>query len=168
MGSPDSRLDTILAAGFDGVVLDGVDVYQSFVEENPSAIADLHQFVTEIRDYSIAQTGNSDFGIFVQNTEELINEASVNWIENLTGIIKISHFYAPVDRAVETQLGNWYLERLSEWTAAGKKVLTVDYSTNPQNIANVFSAGAERGYTSLVVPTRELDRLVTPQGYEPD
>jgi len=168
MGSPDSRLDTIVAAGFDGVVLDGVDVYQSFLEENPSAIADLHQFVADIRDYAITASGNPNFGIFVQNTEELINEPSVDWLENLTGIIKISHFYAPVDQAVETTLSNWYIEQLSQWNAAGKKVLSVDYATNAQNIANVFSAGAERGYASLVVPTRELDRLIIPQGYEPD
>lgn len=168
LGSPESRLDVILDAGFDGVVLDGVDVYQSFVEENPSAIADMHSFVNEIRDYAIANSGNSDFGIFVQNTEELINEPSIDWAGNLTGIIKLSHFYAPVDQPVESTLSNWYIEQLSHWTAAGKIVLSIDYATSAQNIANVFSAAAERGYVALTVPSRDLDRLDTPQGYEPD
>ncbi len=168
MGSPESRLDVILAAGFDGIVLDGVDVYQSFVEENPSAIADMDAFVTEIRDYAVTETGNNDFGIFVQNTEELINESSIDWTNNLTGIIKLAHYYAPVDQPVETQLSNWYTEQLSLWTAASKIVLSVDYATTAQNVADVFSKAAEFGYVALTVPNQQFDRIVVPNGYEPD
>lgn len=168
MGAPESRLDAIIAAGFDGVVLDGVDLYQRSIDENPNALSDMHQFINEIHAYAVTNSGNSNFGVFVQNTEELINEPSLDWTANLTGIVKPSHFYAPVDQPISTALSDQYTELLSNWTAANKLVLTLDYATNPANIDKVYSAAAQRGYIALTVPTLELDKLQIPQGYEPD
>ncbi len=167
-GSEDSRLDVIIEAGFDGVVLDAADVYNDFLDENPNAVVDMHSLITDIRDYAIAQTGNSNFGVFVQNTEEQINNTSIDWLSSVTGIIKQSHWFESVDRAVAPELSVQYEQDLSQWISAGKPVLTVDYSVNSDNIRQVYEFGDDRGYVPLVVPSIRLDSVSIPEGYEPD
>lgn len=168
LGSSTSRLDRAIAAGFDGVVLDGVDVYRSFLTENPNAITDLHTFVGEIREYAINTSGNDDFGIFVQNAEELINDDSIDWASNITGLIKISHFFTPQDNPVDSTISAAYAEQLQNWVALAKPVLSVDYASNPDNIAQAYSMAIERGYIPLTVTSEALDNLTIPVGYEPD
>lgn len=168
MGSPDARLDKIIAAGFDGVVLDGVDSYSARLAENPDAVADLTQFVSEIKNYAVEQSGNADFGIFVQNTEELISNPSVNWTEQLHGIIKLSPFYAPVDEVVPDDLRSWYDLQLNQWVAQGKMVFSVDYASNGDNIADAHAQATSRGFIPLTVNSFGLDNLTIPTGFEPD
>lgn len=168
MGGPQSRLDQIIAAGFDGVVLDGVDSYSERLAENPQAITDLATFVSEIRSYAIELSGNPDFGIFVQNTEELISNPTVDWASQVNGIIKLSPFYAPVDNRVANDLRSWYDLQLSQWVASGKQVFSVDYTNNPANTATAYAEASSRGYIPLTVNSFGLDNLTTPQGFEPD
>lgn len=168
MGEPDSRLDRIIAAGFDGVVLDGVDSYRERLGENPQAVEDLAEFISEIKEYAIAQSGNNDFGIFVQNTEELISNSAVDWTSQLNGIIKLSPFYAPVDNIVPTDLRSWYDLHLSQWVANGKQVFSVDYTSNPDNTVNAYTEARSRSYIPLTVTSFGLDNLTTPEGFEPD
>lgn len=167
-GSADSRLDSAIAAGFDGVVLDGVDVYRSFLSENPDAVADLHAFVGEIKQYAINKSDNADFGIFVQNAEELISDSSIDWATNITGLIKISHFYTPQDLPVDNALITDYEAQLQNWTAAGKPVLSVDFASTASNVARAHTLAIERGYIPLTVTSQKLDNLTIPAGYEPD
>jgi cysteinyl-tRNA synthetase len=167
-GSADSRLDKIIEAGFDGIVLDGVDAYRSFDGENENAVSDMRSFITDIRDYAIAQSGNSNFGVFVQNSEEQINNASVDWASDLTGIVKLSHWFAAVDQPVDSAQSATYEQNLGQWVDAGKVVLTVDFTTNTNNVQTVYESARELGYVPLTVPTFALDTLATPAGYEPD
>jgi cysteinyl-tRNA synthetase len=167
MGSETSRLDVILEAGFDGVVLDGVDVYRNF-EDSADAISRMRTFITELRDYAIAQTGNSNFGVFVQNTEELINDPSVDWASDLTGIVKLSHWFAAVDQPVDSALTDAYQQHLSDWVNAGKVVLSVDFANSSENIDSVYQTARSLGYVPLTVPSFALDSLDIPTGYEPD
>lgn len=168
MGGPESRLDKIIEAGFDGVVLDGVDSYPERLEENPQAIADLASFVGEIRSYAIERSGNPDFGIFVQNTEELISNTSVDWAGQVNGVIKLSPFYEPVDNSVPDDLRNWYDLHLNQWVANGKQVFSVDYTNDLTNTAHAYAEAAARGYIPLTVNSFGLDNLTIPQGFEPD
>lgn len=168
MGSPESRLDVILEAGFDGVALDGVDLYQLFLEENPSAIIDMHTFISEIKSYADARTADRSFGIFVINSERLIDEPSVDWTGNLTGIIKSSHYFAPVDQPVDSEVIDFYAAQLDKWIAANKLVLTLDYASRQANIETIYNTAAERGYIPLALPSGKHNILSVPLGFEPD
>ena len=168
LGDAESRLDRVIEAGFDGVVLDGVDGYAGFLEENPAAISDMHALIADIRDYAVTKSGNSDFGIFVQNTEELIENSSVDWTGQLTGIVKISAFYAPTDNEVDTELRNFYDGYLNQWVGADKKVFTIDFAQQENNIDLTYNESALRGYIPLTVPSFGLHRLSVAPGYEPD
>lgn len=69
-GTPESYLDKIISAGFDGVYLDRVDAFQSWKKDYPNASKDMVEFVEHISTY--AKLRNPNFIIVVQNGEELL------------------------------------------------------------------------------------------------
>jgi cysteinyl-tRNA synthetase len=69
---PQSYLEAILDAGFDGVYLDNVDTYHELEAENPQAKAQMIAFVTAIA--QAARAKRPRFKIVVQNAEELLAE----------------------------------------------------------------------------------------------
>ena len=171
MGSPDSRVDRIVAAGFDGIYLDTVDAYTFFIDENPNAIVEMQTLVREVSDYARMISGNPDFGVFVQNAEELIDPEfhfGPIWVEPLTGIGKEEpFFYAHDDRTSETSR-MWNDRYLSQWTAEGKLVMNVDYVTTQANIDEVYRDSREKGYIPLALSDKALDVIQINEGHEPD
>ena len=70
--SADSFLSRIVAAGFDGVYLDRIDVFWELIKERPTARDDMIRFVTEI-----VETGRRlkpGFLVVAQNAEDLLVE----------------------------------------------------------------------------------------------
>ncbi len=77
MGSPQSYLDKIIAAGFDGVYLDIVDAFEYWRDdkpERPSAAEDMIAFVSAIARYARAK--QPGFWIIPQNGEALLEDAA--------------------------------------------------------------------------------------------
>ena len=72
-GSSSSYLDQIIAAGFDGVVLDVVDVYRFWEPGGPSGLdfasasEEMVSFVESIESYARVTKGNPAFGVFPNN-----------------------------------------------------------------------------------------------------
>ena len=83
-GTPDSYLDRIIAAGFDGVYLDRVDAYQDVEDTMPGAEDAMSGFVQRLADH--ARRRNPDFLIVMQNAEELA--ASKSFLLHLDGVAK--------------------------------------------------------------------------------
>src|SRR5262249_13194286 len=77
-------LGRILAAGFDGVYLDRVDVHQELEQEHPTARADMLAFVTALAVQARSLKGN--FLVVPQNAEELLDDASYRGV--IDGIAK--------------------------------------------------------------------------------
>lgn len=67
-------LDRILEAGFDGVYLDRIDIYQDWASERPTAEADMTALVGMISTYAKAR--RPGFLIVPQNAEELLASAA--------------------------------------------------------------------------------------------
>lgn len=63
-------LDRIIEAGFDGVYLDRIDAFDTWVKERPSAEADMIAFVESLSAY--AKTRRPGFLVVPQNGEELL------------------------------------------------------------------------------------------------
>lgn len=168
MGSPSSRVDRIIDAGFDGVYLDTVDAYAFFEADYPNAVDEMQKLVSDITRYARVKSGNPNFGVFVQNAEELVSVIGSEWIEPLTGIGKEEAFYWAMDERVDDDQRYWNDVYLSQWVDAGKLVLSVDYVTTKAHRQDALADAYKRGYVPLMISDRELDRMDDFSDHQPD
>ncbi len=166
-GTPDSYLDRIIELGFDGVYLDRVDAYWYYQEQGRET-AD-REMVDFILDFTqCARKKVPGFGVFPQNAEEL-GIKFPDFMGAMTGI-GIEDLYYGYPRDHEPSPADWTNEResiLDQWVAAGKLVLTIDYTNHPDQIADAYTRALEHGYVPYVAD-RSLGRLRINKGFEPD
>jgi len=163
-----NRVDAMVDRGFDGLYLDVIDAYEFFEPERPNAREDMRQLIETIAARARARSGNPDFGIFVQNAEELVELVGPQWIEPLTGLGKEEPFFWAMDDMVDTDQRFWNDHYLSQWVAAGRLVLTVDYVVEQDNINEAYFEARQRGYVPLTLRQSELDQFELVPGHEPD
>lgn len=168
MGTPESRVDRIVEAGFDGVYLDVIDAYTFFEEENPNAIDEMQKLIRDIAEYAREKSGNPDFGVFVQNAQELIAVVGPEWVEPLTGIGKEEAFYWAVDERVADDSRYWNELYLAQWVEAGKVVLSVDYVTTAEFRADALADARTQGFVPLMLQDKALDRMDQHADHLPD
>lgn len=166
-GSPQSYLDKIIAAGFDGVYLDRVDAYQYFAEARPSAEEEMAALVVAIAEYARATKGVPDFGVMAQNGEGLYSYPE--YMAAITGIGRegIYYGYTEDNRATPPEVRRFLERQLDRFLAAGKLALTIDYTIRPFQIDEAYQRAKSRGYVPLAT-FRELDQLTINPGHEPD
>jgi cysteinyl-tRNA synthetase len=166
-GTPHSYLDQIIALGFDGVYLDRVDAYWYYQDQGrETAAQEMVGFILDFAEY--ARQRHPGFGVFPQNAEEL-GLRFPEFLEAMTGI-GVEDLYYGYPRDHEPSPPEWTAEReaiLDEWVAAGKLVLTTDYTARPEQIADAYARALARGYVPYVTD-RSLGRLRINAGFEPD
>jgi len=166
-GTPESYLDQILALGFDGVYLDRVDAYWYYQDQGrETAAREMVDFILDFTEY--AREKHPGFGVFPQNAEEL-GVLFPDFMEAMTGI-GVEDLYYGYPRDHEPSPPEWTAEResiLDQWVAAGKLVLTIDYTARPEQIADAYFRSHARGYVPYVTD-RSLGRLRINPGFEPD
>jgi len=163
-GSPQAYLDRIIAAGFDGVYLDRVDVYWERREDRSTSQQDMVQFVRELSAY--AKALRPSFLIVPQNAEGLLEVAE--YMEVIDGIAKESLFYLPGKSGARPPKDEFEYSYgvLKQAIDAGKFVLTVDYTSEPKYVTDVYAAGRKAGFIPYVT-VRDLDQLTINSGYDP-
>ncbi len=159
MGSPQSYLDKIIAAGFDGVHLDIVDAFEYWRDdkpERPTAAADMIAFVTSIARYARAK--RPDFWIVPQNGEALLEDAAYRRI--ISAQAKEDIFYGqdgdgkPNNKgAVDDCLG--YLAYARE---AGLPILAIEYLKDGKKVGDAQAKLASVGCTPTFGP-RDLKTI---------
>jgi cysteinyl-tRNA synthetase len=166
-GSPESYLDQIIALGFDGVYLDRVDAYQYYQEQGrETAAREMVDFILDFTEY--AREKKPGFGVFPQNAEEL-GILFPEFMDAMTGI-GVEDLYYGYPQEHQPSPPEWTAEReaiLDQWVAAGKLVLTIDYTARPEQIADAYARSHARGYVPYVTD-RSLGRLRINKGFEPD
>jgi cysteinyl-tRNA synthetase len=166
-GSPESYLDRILDLGFDGVYLDRVDAYWYYEEQGrESAAQEMVDFILDFTEY--ARRRHPGFGVFPQNAEEL-GLRFPEYMKAMTGV-GVEDLYYGYPRDHEPSPADWTAERetiLDQWVAAGKLVLTIDYTARPDQIADAYGRALARGYVPYVTD-RSLGRLRINPGFEPE
>ncbi len=160
-------LDRILDLAFDGVYLDRVDGYQYYEERGQeTAAGEMADFVNAIAQH--ARERHPGFGVFPQNAEEL-GTRFPDYLETVTGIgVEDLYYGYPRDHAPSPP--EWTAEReaiLDQWVAAGKLVLTIDYTRVPEQIDDAYARSRARGYVPFVT-VRSLGLLIINEGHEPD
>ena len=166
-GSPESYIDRIIDLGFDGVYLDRVDAYQYYQERGrETAAREMVAFILNFTEY--ARKKKPGFGIFPQNAEEL-GILYPEYLKQVNGI-GVEDLYYGYPRDHEPSPANWTAEReaiLDQWVAAGKLVLTIDYTARPEQIADAYKRALAHGYVPYVTD-RSLGRLRINPGFEPE
>jgi cysteinyl-tRNA synthetase len=166
-GTPESYLDKIIDLGFDGVYLDRVDAYWYYQEQGrDSAAREMVDFVLDFTEY--AREKKPGFGVFPQNAEEL-GILFPDFLETMTGI-GVEDLYYGYPQEHQPSPADWTAEReviLDQWVAAGKLILTIDYSGYPEQIADAYARSHVRGYVPYVTD-RSLGRMRVNEGFEPD
>lgn len=164
-------LDAIVAAGFDGVYLDKVDSFYTWLGEEdlgapfaypdaPQAMADL---VTEIA--ARARRSDPDFIVVPQNGAEIVDylseEAQTRYLETIDGIAVEDTFFPPSgnqDENARYAPDEYILSILEAYQQAGLTVLAVDYVTEPDKIEQLTDSARARGFIPYA-GVRALDRL---------
>lgn len=154
----DEYLIAIIDAGFDGVYLDIVDAYE-FYEEQGRELAgqEMVDFVGRIAE--VAHEYDPDFLIFPQNGAQLALDYP-DYLDRVDGIGQEDIYYgytedgAPTPDDVIADLE----AALDAFVDAGKIVLVVAYTDDPEQIADHESRSRERGYIPFAT-YRDLDRL---------
>jgi cysteinyl-tRNA synthetase len=166
-GTSNSYLDQILALGFDGVYLDRVDAYWYYQDQGrETAAREMVDFILDFTGY--ARRKHPGFGVFPQNAEELGIQFP-EYMAAMTGV-GVEDLYYGYPRDHEPSPPEWTAGReviLDQWVAAGKLVLTIDYTARPEQIADAYYRSFSHGFIPYVTD-RSLRRLRINPGFEPD
>lgn len=149
-------LAAIVAAGFDGVYLDRVDAYQEGYAAGHEE--DMVQFVANLARSARARASlGADFGVIVQNAEELIGDHA-DYGRFVTGISR-EEVYVQATDSPTSQAARVEAQRyLDLFYQRGGLVLTVDYASQPDLVCSAYQLSRARGYVPYVTDVR-LDRL---------
>jgi len=166
-GTSESYLDKIIALGFDGVYLDRVDAYVYYQEHGrKTAASEMVNFILDFTKYT--RRKRPGFGIFPQNAEEL-GVMFPDYMKAMNGV-GVEDLYYGNPRDHEPSPPEWTAKReatLDQWVAAGKLVLTIDYTAKPDQIADAYARALQHGYVPNVTD-RSLGRLRINKGFEPE
>ena len=149
-----SYLKRIVEAGFDGVYLDRVDVWEQLLDERPTARADMIDFVAELAD--TARQLKPGFLIIPQNAESLLSD---RFYRNLIdGLGKEDLLYGQTETGQRNRERDivWSQHRLDQLARIYKPVFAVEYLTTKPAIEAAARELTSRG----LVPTfqhRSLD-----------
>jgi cysteinyl-tRNA synthetase len=154
----DNYLRAIMDAGFDGVYLDIIDAYQYYEEQGrESAGQEMVDWVQAIATSAKAQ--NPNFMIFPQNGAQLALDYP-EYLDFVDGMGQEDIYYGyeadneatPHDIVIELEMA------LDAFVEAGKIVLVVAYTDDPDQIADHIARSQARGYIPFAT-YRDLDRL---------
>ncbi len=146
-GTPDSYLDKIMDAGFDGAYLDIIDGFEYFEERGrKSARREMVELVLALARHARVTRGDRDFGIFPQNGEELLADA--DYLKGITGIGREDAFfgYERDDRRTPAEATARITRFLDLAVKAEKLVLNVDYAASPAKVREAYRLAEARGY----------------------
>ena len=154
-GTPESLIDRIMDAGFDGLSIDRVDAYYYFgdTEQRRQQMIDLVKKMT-----SYIRAKKPDAVILAQNAEELVDHK--DYLDSIDAIVKedlifgISH----VEKVNPQGDIEHSTKLLDTAKAAGKHIFVVEYLANKDNIQRARKTMNEHNFV-LYVGQRDLYEL---------
>jgi cysteinyl-tRNA synthetase, unknown class len=158
-GSPNAYLDRILGAGFDGVYLDGADKFEQWKQRRPSAAADMVDLISGIASY--ARAHRKDFLIIPQNGDGLLGNSQ--FLEAIDGFGREDLLYSETDAEVRNPQRSIVesVRRMRPLIAAGKPILVIEYTSNPELALSMRREIKELGFVGYVA-SRDLKTLSPP------
>lgn len=168
-GTPNSYLDKIIRAGFDGIYLDIIDAFFYWGPWGESGLKretaerEMVVFVKALAHYARVVKGVKDFGVFPQNGESLVKHP--DYLQVITGIGKEDTWFDGDQLQVKAWMEHAvkYLDLLVK---ENKVVLAVDYVREKNNISTFYKRARKKGYIPFST-VRNLDKLIINDGFEP-
>jgi cysteinyl-tRNA synthetase, unknown class len=164
-GSPEARLDRVIAAGFDGVYLDKCDVFDDLKRRYKAQAAsrsdiqgDMVAFIASMSAYAKAR--NPSFKVIMQNAEDLLERDDLRAV--LDGIAKEELVYGADTPGKLNKADDFESSRdmLNLMHADGKLVLVVEYLDDHSKIEHAAQMLDPLGFVLYIAPkNRNLDRL---------
>jgi cysteinyl-tRNA synthetase, unknown class len=152
-GSPNSYLDKIIAAGFDGVYLDIIDAFEYWRDEKPerpSAADDMIAFVTAIANYARAR--RPGFWIIPQNGEALLEDAAYRKV--ISAQAKEDIFFGQDGDGRANKRGDIddCLDNLKFARDSGLPILAIEYLEDGKKVSEAQTKLASVGCTATFGP----------------
>ncbi|AWN41784.1 endo alpha-1,4 polygalactosaminidase [Methylobacterium durans] len=145
-------IDRMLAAGYDGVYFDVVDEYQTPWAKShaPGGAAGAEQAMVDLIKYlhDYAQAKQPGFKIWVNNAEELL--AHPGYLDTIDGMFKENLFYTDSGQKQPASETSYSLGLLQKAINAGKDVISIEYVTGAQKVADVHALNDKYGISSYV------------------
>ncbi|MEQ1714518.1 MAG: MJ1477/TM1410 family putative glycoside hydrolase [Hyphomicrobium sp.] len=150
----DSYLKRIIAAGFDGVYLDRVDIYETFEAERPRARAEMIEHVEQLA--HTAWRLKPGFFVIPQNAEALLENARYRSAIDGLGKESLFHGLSATAKRNKPEEISWSSSHLAKLQFEGKPVFVVEYLIDADHIT--ASARELRAHGLVpTYPTRALD-----------
>jgi cysteinyl-tRNA synthetase len=123
-------------------------------------------FISAIASYAHDSLGATNFGIFPQNGEDLVDEE--NYLDVVDGIGRedIYYGYDDDDQATPAAITQAMESKLDILKNSGKLVLTIDYASTQSKIDDAYQKSTAKGYVPYVA-LRDLDQIFD-NGHIPD
>ncbi|MBI4441230.1 endo alpha-1,4 polygalactosaminidase [Candidatus Woesearchaeota archaeon] len=152
------KVKVIAQAGYDGIVLDAVDVYYFFqslaLEKRTTAAQDMVDFIKRIAQQ--AKAIKPGFFIIVQNAPELYQYAG--YPESVSGLLKESTWYDD-NNVQDPEHTSYVLIYMDMMAADGKVVLEVEYATDTTKQCDFIQKATQRGFKPIVA-VRDLNSIL--------
>ena len=148
-GSPQSYVDRIVEAGFDGFYIDRADAYYRF-GDTKDARDKMAAFLVKLSSY--IRSKKPDAGIMMQNAEELLDRPHV--VSAIDAIAKEDLIYGITHREEVNKRDDidYSTKLLKDAQSAGKVIFVVEYLKNPKNIDDAKKRMADLGFVLYYGP----------------
>ncbi|MEQ1883337.1 MAG: MJ1477/TM1410 family putative glycoside hydrolase [Burkholderiales bacterium] len=163
-GTPESYLDRIISAGFDGVYLDRADAFEDGDGATPAKEDAMVSYIKRLADH--ARRLNPRFLIVMQNAESLLRDRSLR--TKLDGTAKEDLLFG-VDHsetANPKEMVREGLNYLRVGKRAGLKVFLLEYVKSPDSIRKLRTLARRENFL-LHLSERRLDALTLDETGEP-
>ncbi|MEZ5900544.1 MAG: endo alpha-1,4 polygalactosaminidase [Hyphomicrobiaceae bacterium] len=156
-GTPNSYLDHIMAAGFDGVYLDRADAFQDEGHDTAETEDAMVSYLLRLADH--AHRKDPGFLVIMQNAEELVRFAALR--ERLDGLAKEDLLYGGQNNSAEPnspEMVRDSLAYLRKARRAGLSIFLLSYVNEAAKVEHVQKVARREGFR-LYLAERLLDRL---------
>lgn len=161
-GTPDSLIDRIMDAGFDGVSIDRVDAYYYFGDTDDRR----KQMIDLVKRISAYMRGkNPNVIVLAQNAEELLDKP--DYVEAIDATVKEDLIFGISHKEIGNPAGDitHSTKLLDDSKTKGKRVFVVEYLAKKDNIAKAREYMKQHGFV-LYVGQRDLYELSAAVGDE--
>ena len=128
----DSYLARIIEAGFDGVYLDRVDIYETFEKERVKARAEMIEHVAELA--RTARRLKPGFFIIPQNAESLLSDVNYRFVIDGLGKESLLHGNSATAKRNTREEIAWSLGQIRQLASDGKPTFAVEYLLDAHHI----------------------------------
>jgi cysteinyl-tRNA synthetase, unknown class len=176
---PRGLVDKIMAAGFDGVCLDGVDANDEQQLEDIAAKEKVDTSKTMVNLVAAVRARVRQIkpdGVVVAENAAFLIDDQPKYADSIDGVLFEETWFSGKDDAdwdgpdagdipnteANEDSPTGLVREYQKYRAAGLPVFTVDHCVNPQNAARVYQESAAAGFVPLVTRSSEDDITPTP------